>query len=128
LYCLKHPREFDRVLVDAPCSGERHLLMGGDELKNWTPSRSKQLSVRQHSLLCAALDATKDGGTVVYSTCALSPLENDGVIRKLLKSRKDQFTVVKSSDSAGEATEFGRIYLPDVSGGSGPIYCAVLKR
>ena len=127
-FCLSHREEFDRVLVDAPCSGERHLLKAQD-LKDWTPSRSKQLSVRQHSLLCAAMDACKAGGRVVYSTCAISPLENDRVIQKLLKSRKGQFQVLESESSElkGERTEFGKIYLPDV-GAAGPIYSAILQK
>lgn len=135
-YCLSHREEFDRVLVDAPCSGERHLLKAQD-LRDWTPSRSKQLSVRQHSLLCAALDACKVGGRVVYSTCAISPLENDRVIEKLKKSRKSQFQVLRpnsqgksdlvSQQLVGESTEYGTIYLPDACG-AGPIYSAILEK
>lgn len=126
-FVLRRQGEFDKVLLDAPCSGERHLLKSEEEMTSWTPSRSKQLSVRQHSLLCAALDSVRVGGRVVYSTCSISPRENDGVIEKLHKSRAGKFVVIRSSDVEGEPTEFGRIYLPDV-GGNGPIYCAILEK
>lgn len=104
-FCLTRREEFDRVLVDAPCSGERHLLQSPQALKDWTPSRSKQLSVRQHSLLCAAVDACKLGGRIVYSTCAISPLENDDVIEKLLKSRAGRVEVLKDGAVKGRTTE-----------------------
>lgn len=126
-YALYHRDEFDGVLVDAPCSGERHLLISPESLKDWSTSRSKQLSVRQHSLLCAALDATRSGGRVVYSTCSISLRENDGVLKQLHKSREGKFKVRMSKDFAGEATEYGRIYLPD-RGYGGPIYCAVVEK
>ena len=105
-----------------------YSIIGSPEsLKDWATSRSKQLSMRQHSLLCAALDATRSGGRVVYSTCSVSSRENDGVLKQLHKSREGQFRLVRNADTAGEATEFGRIYLPDRDYG-GPIYCAVVEK
>jgi 16S rRNA C967 or C1407 C5-methylase (RsmB/RsmF family) len=127
---IGHQRQreiFDRVLADVPCSAERHHLQDGEE-KNWNLKTSKRLAVRQHALLCSALDATVPGGRVVYSTCSLSPLENDGVITKLLKSRKSQFEVIPSARELGEPTEHGRLILPDISNGFGPIYYSVLRK
>jgi 16S rRNA C967 or C1407 C5-methylase (RsmB/RsmF family) len=118
---------FDRVLADVPCSSDRHHLQDGEE-SDWNLKTSKRLSVRQHALLCSALDATAPGGVVVYSTCSISPLENDGVINKLLKSRKDQFEIQRSPRSLGEDTEHGRLILPDQSDGFGPIYYCILQK
>jgi 16S rRNA C967 or C1407 C5-methylase (RsmB/RsmF family) len=112
------PQTFDRVLIDAPCSGERYS-------ETWSLKSSKRLAIRQHSLLCSGLDALKCGGRVVYSTCSISPLENDGVIERLHESREGLFQVEEASGA--EATRFGRITLPDVDG-SGPIYTAVLRK
>ncbi|HRO66096.1 MAG TPA: RsmB/NOP family class I SAM-dependent RNA methyltransferase [Pseudobdellovibrionaceae bacterium] len=131
---LKQPEEFDRILLDAPCSGERHLLENPEELKHWSPRRSEGLATRQYSLLCAAWLALKPGGRIVYSTCALSNLENDGVIRKFLK-KKEALPIREFSEdvfagelrSAAEPTEFGWQFLPDRSG-IGPIYFAVLGK
>jgi 16S rRNA C967 or C1407 C5-methylase (RsmB/RsmF family) len=69
----------------------------------------------------------RPGGRVVYSTCSISPLENDGVIDKLLKSRTGLFAVVPVREEQGEATRHGWILLPDVCG-CGPIYFAVLQK
>jgi 16S rRNA C967 or C1407 C5-methylase (RsmB/RsmF family) len=124
---LRFPENFDRVLVDAPCSGERHLLESPQEIARWSLKGSKRLSVRQHALLCAGFDALVPGGRIVYSTCSISPVENDGVIEKLLKSRPDRFRVLPVSEPSGEATEHGWILLPDTCG-CGPIYFSVLEK
>jgi 16S rRNA C967 or C1407 C5-methylase (RsmB/RsmF family) len=127
---LFEQKSYDAVLVDAPCSGERHLLKTPRELGQWKLSRSKILQVRQHALLCAALEAVKPGGVVVYSTCSLSSVENDGVIAKLQKSRAERFELlplVGEANSVGEPTEFGRIFLPDRGAGMGPMYVARLR-
>jgi 16S rRNA C967 or C1407 C5-methylase (RsmB/RsmF family) len=124
---LRFPEQFDRVLVDAPCSGERHLLEKPEELARWSAKGSKRLTVRQHALLCGGFDSLRPGGRLIYSTCSISPIENDGVIEKLLKSRKGQFSVLPPVAPEGEATEHGWILLPDKCG-CGPIYFAVLKK
>lgn len=118
--------ELDRVLVDAPCSGERHLLHSPKELERWSVKGSKRLAIRQHALLCSALDSVKPGGRVVYSTCSISPLENDGVIERLHESREGRFEVLPLAHDKGEATRFGWLILPDTAG-CGPIYTAALQ-
>lgn len=116
---------FDRILVDAPCSGERHLLERPKEIERWTLTGSKRLAVRQNALLCAALDALRPGGRLVYSTCSISEIENDGVVDRLHKSRGGRFVVENGQDEIGEPTRHGRIILPDRSG-CGPIYFSIL--
>jgi len=96
-YALTHREYFDKILIDAPCSGERHLLENQKELGLWTLSRSKKLAQRQYALLTAGLLALRPGGHLVYSTCSISPLENDGVIETLLK-KKEGFSVVPVED------------------------------
>ncbi|XP_024516256.1 5-methylcytosine rRNA methyltransferase NSUN4 [Selaginella moellendorffii] len=71
---------YDKVLVDSPCSSERHLLHDPKELGTWTPRRTENCAKRQLALLFAALRAAKLYGRIVYSTCSLSQLENDSVI------------------------------------------------
>jgi 16S rRNA C967 or C1407 C5-methylase (RsmB/RsmF family) len=118
---------FDRVLVDAPCSGERHLLAAPMELARWSAKSSRRLSVRQHALLCSGFDCLRVGGRIVYSTCSISPGENDGVVEKLLKSRAGRARVIMVDERAGEPTAYGHIFLPDVAG-SGPIYFSVIEK
>jgi 16S rRNA C967 or C1407 C5-methylase (RsmB/RsmF family) len=126
-WCLHETEAFDRILVDAPCSGERHLLEDPAELKLWSPARSKNLAVRQYALLVSALQVVRPGGRLVYSTCSISPLENDAVIARLLKKREGEAKVIAPHFEIGEATEHGWMILPDRTG-YGPIYFAVLER
>lgn len=128
-FALTERDGFDRILVDAPCSGERHLLQNKKELSEWSISRSERLAQRQYALLTAALLACKPGGRIVYSTCSISPLENDGVIEKLLK-KKDGFSVVMPvlpDLSGAELTKHGVQIFPDVCA-AGPIYYSVLQK
>lgn len=124
---LKMPATFDSILVDAPCSGERHLIESPREIGRWSKKGSQRLAVRQNALLCSALDALKPGGRIVYSTCSISPLENDGVVEKFEKSRGGKFRRIEVKESKGEATERGWILLPDQTG-SGPIYFSVFEK
>ena len=121
---LKKENTFDRILLDAPCSSERHLLLEDPSMKDWKESRTKQLMMRQYSLICSAILALKPGGTLVYSTCSISPLENDGVIERLLKKKSDMASLDSdTSDLDGfEKTKYGFQIFPDRTGGSGPIY------
>lgn len=118
---------FDRVLLDAPCSSERHVLEDTTALTQWAPGRSKALAMTQFAMLASALDIVKIGGRIVYSTCALSHLENDDVIRKLHKKRAGRFVIHHPTFDFGEPTEYGWQVLPDTSGW-GPFYLAVIER
>lgn len=131
LYARSHLEYFDRILIDAPCSGERHLLENDRELKEWTLSRTKKLAQRQYALLTAALLALKPGGTMVYSTCSISPLENDSVIDQLMKKKTgfevDSMSLDGDFSKAAERTKHGVIILPDRSE-HGPIYICRLRK
>lgn len=125
---LKEPDSFDRVLLDAPCSGERHILENETALKEWSPRRTEHLASRQYSLLSGALLAVRSGGRIVYSTCSISPSENDEVVRKLLKKKKNSVKLLEASVGVGgERTECGVVYLPDHCG-FGPLYFSVLEK
>ena len=125
-----HRKEcFDRILLDAPCSSDRHVLNSPSHLEVWSAKRVKRLSVEQGSLLASAVDALAPGGFVVYSTCALSPLENDDVVKKILKKRPAmQLEEIAEIPAGADRTECGVHILPDRTGGCGPIYCAKLSK
>lgn len=129
LFAKTHPEVFDRILVDAPCSGERYLMKSPSDLQDWTPQWPEKLGQRQYALLTGALLASKVGGRIVYSTCAASPLENDEVVRKLLKKKKDQFRILSGELPVLEAerTEFGIQLWPDKTG-MGPIYYCIFEK
>lgn len=127
---LKRANQFDRVLLDAPCSSERHLLHEDQEQKDWKESRTKQLAMRQYSLLCSALLSLKSGGKLVYSTCSISPLENDEVIKRLLHRKKEEVMLDPDTTDLAqyEETEFGFQLFPDRFEGKGPIYFSRLMK
>ncbi|HYK08683.1 MAG TPA: RsmB/NOP family class I SAM-dependent RNA methyltransferase [Candidatus Eisenbacteria bacterium] len=85
----KYPEYFDRVLVDVPCSMEgRFFIEDPKTYQDWTPGKVKQLSEMQKWLIRSAVSATRVGGTIIYSTCTLSPEENEEVINWILKKEK----------------------------------------
>lgn len=120
---------YDRVLADVPCSSERHLVQEPKHLKDWSPARTRHLSVQAYAILAAGFSALKSGGILVYSTCALSPKENDDVLAKLLKRHGEECRLLPIIDGkTGEETSCGRIILPDRAGGMGPIYYASVAK
>lgn len=89
-----YPEYFDSSLVDVPCSMEgRFLASDSKTFENWTPKKVKELAEKQKWILRSAISATKPGGTIVYSTCTLSPEENEGVIDWILKKEKGNVIV-----------------------------------
>jgi len=89
------PEQFDKILVDAPCSAEKHVWNSAKYLDQWTARRVKDNTYRQISLLSGLFLALKPGGRMVYSTCAFTPDENEEVVEKLLKKKKDQIKLIK---------------------------------
>jgi len=124
---LHEPDSYDAVLLDAPCSSERHVLGDARELAKWSRSRVRRLAADQHALLAAAATSLKPGGRLVYCTCALAPAENDGVIERLLRKGRHRLQVVGGSASLGEATRHGWQLHPDRHG-YGPMYFSTLVR
>jgi 16S rRNA C967 or C1407 C5-methylase (RsmB/RsmF family) len=116
---------YDRVLLDAPCSSERHVLRSESHLSRWSPARSRHLANQAYAMLAAAYTAVKPGGVILYSTCALSPLENDGVVGKLLAKRDATILPV---GVRGERTEYGIQITPDRDNGSGPMYLSKITK
>jgi 16S rRNA (cytosine1407-C5)-methyltransferase len=119
---------FSGILLDAPCSGERHLMQNERALAQWTAARPRFLARRQWALLSAAFLLLGAGSSLVYATCALSPEENDGVALRLLRKYGTGVIPDEPDFPEGERTEYGRIILPDVSGGMGPMYVARFRK
>ena len=137
--CRANENAFDAILLDAPCSSERHVFADEKYLSQWSPSRIKTLSVAQWALLSSAWRMLREGGFLLYSTCALSPEENDDIIEKLLK-KFDRVKICEPKISLDykaftdsvlpdyEKTKHGAHILPDKSKGAGPLYFCLLQK
>ena len=80
-----HFETFHRVLVDPPCSALGTLQKSPEVLSWWTPGRSEKLAGIQLRLVESGLKALKPGGVLTYSTCTITPAENEGVIDQILE-------------------------------------------
>lgn len=143
-WCTRQSECFDRILLDAPCSSERHVYLDPKYLKDWSLSRIKTVTTEQWALLSSAYRLLQPGGILLYSTCALCPEENDGMISRLYKKfNKDgsAFELLPPSPDLSEIegftkitlpeyekTEFGYQILPDTANGAGPIYFSIIKK
>ncbi len=78
--------EFDRILVDAPCSGTGTIRKSLKTLRIWNPNAVKRLHAQQKQLLETAFSILKKEGTLVYSTCSLEPEEDESVISEFLEN------------------------------------------
>ena len=72
--------EFNKILLDAPCSGTGTIRKSLKTLRIWNPLMVQRLAHTQKSLLEIAFSNLKPGGTLVYSTCSNEPEENEAVI------------------------------------------------
>lgn len=123
----EHER-FSAVMLDVPCSSERHVLGNSKALSEWTEARPKFLSNRQWALLSSAFLLLKSGAGLVYCTCSISVQENDFVLERLFKKYKDHVFLDKPDFTIGEETRFGRMIMPDKDNNRGPMYVARIRK
>jgi NOL1/NOP2/sun family putative RNA methylase len=82
--------QFDKILLDAPCSGEGLMHYSRDkDFATWSVAQIQRLHSLQKQILLQAWQLLKPGGTMVYSTCTMAPEENEAVIDYLLRKRPD---------------------------------------
>ena len=85
---------FDRILVDAPCSGEGMFRKNEDACGEWSLENVEICGNRQDEILDCAASMLKPGGRIVFSTCTFAPIENEGSIVRML-NRHPEFHVVE---------------------------------
>lgn len=85
----KLPVYFDKILVDAPCSGEGTFRKDKDSIKNWEKYSQEKCSHLQKQILKEADKMLKEGGYIVYSTCTFAPEENEHIIYDFLQQHKN---------------------------------------
>lgn len=77
---------FDKVLVDAPCSGEGMFLKEPNAVREWSAQNVEACARRQTQILSSAAKVLKNGGLLVYSTCTFAPQEDELQVEEFLKN------------------------------------------
>jgi len=89
----RFPAYFDRILVDAPCSGEGMFRKEEAAVTDWSEETVEMCANRQMEILRSAAQMLKPGGRLVYSTCTFAPAENEGTIAQFVKEYPE-FSIV----------------------------------
>ncbi|CAL7946971.1 unnamed protein product [Xylocopa violacea] len=135
---------YNKILADVPCTTDRHILHSDDN-NIFKPTRLKErlkIPETQADILTNALKLVAKGGTVVYSTCSLSPIQNDGVVHVALKrvwEECDSIFIVKDMTEALQplrciyefgniGLKYGHLVIPTVQNNWGPMYfCKIVR-
>ena len=95
----KFPGYFDKILVDAPCSGEGMFRKNEAACDEWSPENVELCADRQDMILDCAAKMLRPGGRIVYSTCTFAPAENEGSIFRFLQ-RHPEFALLPIDKAA----------------------------
>jgi 16S rRNA (cytosine1407-C5)-methyltransferase len=114
-------RTFDKILLDAPCSGEGLMRYDRDkDFATWSVAHIKRLQQLQKRIIVQAWELLEPGGTLVYSTCTMAPEENEAVVDYLLRVRPGAeivpFAVDLPKRVAPVTSWNGRAYSPSITG------------
>ena len=104
----KFPAFFDKIVVDAPCSGEGMFRKEADAVTMWSPENVALCAARQADILDEAAKMLRAGGYLTYSTCTFAPAENEGAVLAFL-ARNPAFEVIPSTSSAVIAARRDRL-------------------
>lgn len=85
----RYPGYFDRVLIDAPCSGEGMFRKEAAAVADWSQETVQMCARRQGEILHSGAQLVRPGGRLVYSTCTFAPEENEQVVAGFLKTHPD---------------------------------------
>lgn len=89
-----HENTFDKILLDAPCSGEGTAFKTDDALKYWNIKNIKNIAKLQIGLLESAIIALKIWWEIIYSTCTLNTIENEEIIEKIMEKHGDKLEII----------------------------------
>lgn len=126
---LPFKQGFDKILLDAPCSGTGTLQRHPEIRWRLKPESFEGLAALQQALLQNAMRSLKPGGTLVYSTCSLEPEENEAVIASFLARHPDVRLILPENpilQRLFDAERFVRLFPPESS--SDGFFAAVLRR
>ena len=134
------PFKPDRILLDAPCSGEGLIPLDPSRKTSKTMADIRFCATREDEMLEAAVNVLAEGGTMVYSTCSIAPEENEYIVDDILK-RHPEIEVVRipmEFGSSGYSEPYGvqlnkslalaRRFLPHLHGTEGFFICKMMKK
>ncbi|XP_061488856.1 5-methylcytosine rRNA methyltransferase NSUN4 isoform X2 [Rhineura floridana] len=134
---------YDRVLVDVPCTNDRHSVIEEDNnmFMRMRKGERQMLPMLQLELLVAGMRAAKPGGNVVYSTCSLSQLQNEYVVERAMELLAIQYDInvqvedlsyfrkcFQNTFSFYPDCRLGELILPHLTANFGPMYFCKLHR
>lgn len=99
------PEFFDKILLDAPCSGEGMFRKEPEVASAWYPERPEELSKIQRDLIGQAIRMLRPGGLLLYSTCTFAPIENEGTISYVLEEFPEMELLDMEGCTPGNASE-----------------------
>ncbi len=100
------PEYFDKILIDAPCSGEGMFRKSSSIIKNWEQYGVDYYNKLQKEIILFAAKMLKPGGYMLYSTCTFSPEENEGTISYLME-QFPEFQVINAIPEVNTQEEMG---------------------
>ncbi|MGY5856080.1 MAG: RsmB/NOP family class I SAM-dependent RNA methyltransferase [Candidatus Thorarchaeota archaeon] len=134
------PFEPDKILLDAPCSGEGLIPLDPSRKTSKTMADIRFCATREDDLLEAAVNVLSEGGTIVYATCSIAPEENEYIVDDIL-NRHPEMEVVQISSEFGspgysepygiklnESLKLARRFLPHLHGTEGFFICKMMKK
>ncbi len=123
------PEFFDRIVVDAPCSGEGMFRKDENARAEWSLDQVAMCAARQKKILEAAHRMLCPGGCMVYSTCTFSPEEDEEVVEAFLEEHKEYFPIKRAVPKSFVACRIPGAYrlYPHHLEGEGH-FLAVLKK
>ncbi|XP_040581830.1 uncharacterized protein [Lepeophtheirus salmonis] len=86
--------QFDRIVCDVPCSGDGTIRKNPNVWLNWHPARGNERHHLQYSIAARSIELLKPGGIMVYSSCAMNPIENEAVISRLLRDFEGDIFII----------------------------------
>ena len=134
------PYEPNRILLDAPCSGEGLIPLDPSRKTSKTMADIRFCATKEDEMLEAAVNVLAEGGTMVYSTCSIAPEENEYIVDDILK-RHPEMELVQISTEFGspgysepygiklnESLKLSRRFLPHLHGTEGFFICKMMKK
>jgi NOL1/NOP2/sun family putative RNA methylase len=130
----------DKILLDAPCSGEGLIPLDPTRKTSKTMADIRFCATREDEMLEAAVNVLSEGGTMVYSTCSIAPEENEYIVDDILKRHPSMEIVEIETDfgSSGypepygiklnESLSLARRFLPHLHGTEGFFICKMRKK